>query len=143
MIAGRLPLVPLPQPLLEIVLRNLVSNALEAGAGAIEVFAPGDDAICVRDDGCGVAPEEADRIFGAYSGKHATRWCSKCVRGRLPLAEALRDELGPLFLAPAVQHLEVGGVGSKVDARGSGISARGRGPTVSSRTQRRGRRSRP
>jgi hypothetical protein len=34
-------------------------------------------------------------------------WCSECVRGRLPVLEALRDELGPLFLAPAVQHLEV------------------------------------
>ena len=33
--------------------------------------------------------------------------CSECVRGRLPLPEALRDELGPLLLAPAVQHLEV------------------------------------
>ena len=33
--------------------------------------------------------------------------CSECVPGRLPLLEALRDELGPLLLAPAVQHLEV------------------------------------
>ena len=33
--------------------------------------------------------------------------CSECVRGRLPLPEALRDELGPLLLAPALQHLEV------------------------------------
>jgi hypothetical protein len=33
--------------------------------------------------------------------------CSECVRGRLPLPEALRDELGALLLAPAVQHLEV------------------------------------
>jgi len=32
---------------------------------------------------------------------------SECVRGGLPLPEALRDELGPLVLAPAVQHLEV------------------------------------
>src|SRR5687767_10359771 len=46
---------------------------------------------------------------------------SECVRGRLPLPEALRDELGPLLLAPAVQHLEVRGVGSEVDAGGSGI----------------------
>ena len=34
-------------------------------------------------------------------------WCSECVRGRLPLPEALRDELSPLLLASAVQHLEV------------------------------------
>jgi uncharacterized membrane protein YraQ (UPF0718 family) len=33
--------------------------------------------------------------------------CSECVRGRLPLPEAPRDELGALLLAPAVQHLEV------------------------------------
>ena len=47
--------------------------------------------------------------------------CSERVRGRLPLPKALRDELGPLLLASAVQHLEVRGVGSKVDAGGSGI----------------------
>jgi hypothetical protein len=33
--------------------------------------------------------------------------CSECLRGRLPLPEALRDELGALLLAPALQHLEV------------------------------------
>ena len=33
--------------------------------------------------------------------------CSECVRGRLPLPEALRDELGALLLAPALQRLEV------------------------------------
>jgi len=38
---------------------------------------------------------------------HATRWRSECVRRRLPLAEALPDELRPLLLAPAVKHLEV------------------------------------
>src|SRR5436305_6438143 len=47
--------------------------------------------------------------------------CSECVRGRFPLPEALRDELGPLLLAPAVQHLEVCGVGSTIDAGGSGV----------------------
>src|SRR5256885_8402290 len=47
--------------------------------------------------------------------------CSECVRGRRPLPEALPDELGPLLLAPAVQHLKVLGVGSKVDAGGSGV----------------------
>src|SRR6187549_3029154 len=46
---------------------------------------------------------------------------SERVRGRLPLLEALRDELGSLLLALAVQHLEVCGVGAKVDAGGSGI----------------------
>jgi hypothetical protein len=38
---------------------------------------------------------------------HATPKCSECVRGRLPLPEALGDELGPLLLAPTVEHLEV------------------------------------
>jgi len=47
--------------------------------------------------------------------------CSEGVRGRLPFTEALRYELGALLLAPAVQHLEVLGIGSKVDAGGSGI----------------------
>src|SRR2546425_1014317 len=47
--------------------------------------------------------------------------CSECVRGRLPFPETLRDELGPLFLAPTVEHLEVRRVGSNVDAGGSGI----------------------
>src|SRR5712691_11962849 len=46
--------------------------------------------------------------------------CSESVRGRLPLPEALRDELGPLLLAPAVKHLEICGVGPQVDAGGSG-----------------------
>lgn len=32
---------------------------------------------------------------------------SECVRGRFPILEALRDELSPLLLASAVQHLEV------------------------------------
>jgi hypothetical protein len=32
---------------------------------------------------------------------------SECVRGRLPLPQALRDELGPLLHARAVQHLDV------------------------------------
>src|SRR5262249_7752401 len=42
-------------------------------------------------------------------------------RSRLPLPEALRDELCPLLLTPALQHSEVGRVGSKVDAGGSSI----------------------
>src|SRR5213083_2863217 len=53
--------------------------------------------------------------------RQSTQQDSECVRGRLPLPEALRDELGPFLLAPALQHLEVCGVGSKVDAGGSGI----------------------
>jgi signal transduction histidine kinase len=68
-VAGALPRLPLPQALLETVLRNLLSNAIEAGASRVEVYARPDGTICVRDDGPGVPPEQATRIFGACSGK--------------------------------------------------------------------------
>jgi signal transduction histidine kinase len=68
-LAGELPILLLPQGLVEIVLRNLVANALEAGASMVEVFARPDSTICVRDDGPGVAPEHAATIFGVYSTK--------------------------------------------------------------------------
>jgi signal transduction histidine kinase len=68
-VVGTLPSVPLPRALLETVLRNLVTNALEAGAATVEIFARADGTICVRDDGPGVPPAKAARIFGAYSGK--------------------------------------------------------------------------
>jgi hypothetical protein len=48
--------------------------------------------------------------------------CSECARGRLPLPEALRDELSPLLLAPPVQHL----AGAKVDACTLGVRGDGR-----------------
>jgi signal transduction histidine kinase len=67
-LAGELPLVRLPQGLLETVLRNLLANALEAGASTIELFGRPDGTICVSDDGPGVPPERAARIFGVYSG---------------------------------------------------------------------------
>jgi len=66
---GRLPAVQLAPALLETILRNLVVNALEAGAARIEIFARGDGTIGVRDDGPGVRPSELDLIFGVYSGK--------------------------------------------------------------------------
>lgn len=68
-LASALPVVALPQGLLETVLRNLLSNALEAGASRVEVYARRDGTICVRDDGPGIPPEQASRIFGACSGK--------------------------------------------------------------------------
>jgi signal transduction histidine kinase len=68
-VAGELPLVPLPQGLLETVLRNLFANAFEAGASTVEVLARPDGTICVRDDGPGVPFRIAGRIFGVYSGK--------------------------------------------------------------------------
>jgi two-component system sensor histidine kinase BarA len=68
-VIGGLGVVALPQALLETVLRNLVTNALEAGPSIVEVFARSDGAICVRDDGPGVPARIGDRIFGVYSGK--------------------------------------------------------------------------
>jgi hypothetical protein len=48
-------------------------------------------------------PDREPRIMAfALCGRY-----SECVRGRFPFAETLRDELGALLLAPAVQHLEV------------------------------------
>jgi signal transduction histidine kinase len=61
--------VRLPQGLLETVLRNLIANALEAGASTVQVFARSDRTICVSDDGPGVGAEQATRIFGVYSRK--------------------------------------------------------------------------
>jgi signal transduction histidine kinase len=68
-VAGKLPVVALPQGLLQTVLRNLIANALEAGASTVEVFARSDSTICVSDDGPGVRAEKATRIFGVYSDK--------------------------------------------------------------------------
>ena len=56
------------------------------------------------------AVEEHNSLSGGKVDADATRpdgRCSECVRGRLPLPETLRDELGALLLAPAIQHLEV------------------------------------
>jgi two-component system, OmpR family, sensor kinase len=68
-VIGELPTVALPLALLRTILRNLVTNALEAGASKVEVFAGPDGAICVRDDGPGVPPAAAAKIFGIYSSK--------------------------------------------------------------------------
>ena len=64
-----LPRVRLSQTMLETVLRNLVTNALEAGASTVFVSSRLDGTICVRDNGPGVPPAKAARIFGVYSGK--------------------------------------------------------------------------
>jgi signal transduction histidine kinase len=68
-LVGELPILLLPEGLVEIVLRNLLANALEAGASRIEVFARPDRTICIRDNGPGVAPEHATTIFDVYSTK--------------------------------------------------------------------------
>jgi signal transduction histidine kinase len=66
---GNLTAVALPQALLETVLRNLIANALEAGASTVEVSARPGGAICVSDDGPGVPDDQAAKVFGIYSGK--------------------------------------------------------------------------
>jgi signal transduction histidine kinase len=80
-----LPVVALPQVLARTVLRNLVLNALEAGASRVDVFARPDRTICVRDNGPGVPPASAARIFGAYStkfGGSGLALCREIVRQR-------------------------------------------------------------
>jgi signal transduction histidine kinase len=81
--------------LLRTVLRNLVVNAVEAGASRVEVFARPEGAICVRDDGPGVSPALAAKIFGAYSGKFGGAGLA------LPLCrQILRQHGGELWLEP-------------------------------------------
>jgi signal transduction histidine kinase len=94
-VAGELPVVPLPQGLLETVLRNLIANALEAGAETIKVFARPDGTICVRDDGPGVPREKATRIFGVYSGKFGGAGL-----GLTLCQEILRCRGGDIWLEP-------------------------------------------
>jgi len=66
---GELPAVALPLTLLRTILRNLVANAIEDGASNVAVSARDDGTICVRDDGPGVSPCVAAKLFGPYSGK--------------------------------------------------------------------------
>jgi signal transduction histidine kinase len=88
-----LPLVPLPSGLLETILRNLLSNALEAGASTVEVFARPDGTICVSDDGPGVPPEQATGIFGGCSAK-----CGGAGLGLTLCREILRRRGGDVWL---------------------------------------------
>ncbi|MFL5962126.1 MAG: sensor histidine kinase [Gaiellaceae bacterium] len=94
-VAGELPPVALPQGLLETVLRNLVVNALEAGATTVELFGRADGAICVRDDGPGVPAEKARWIFGVYSGKFGGAGL-----GLTLCREILRCRGGDIWLEP-------------------------------------------
>jgi signal transduction histidine kinase len=68
-VVGELPFVPLPRVLLETVIRNLIVNAVEAGALRIDVHGRADGTICVSDDGPGVPDAKAERIFGVYTSK--------------------------------------------------------------------------
>jgi signal transduction histidine kinase len=94
-VPGVLPVIALPQGLLETILRNLVVNALEAGATRVEVFARPDKTICVRDDGRGVPRETASAIFGVYSDKRAGAGLALML-----CREILRRRGGELWLEP-------------------------------------------
>jgi signal transduction histidine kinase len=90
--------------LLERVFENLFENARNAGASAIRVAVqamPDEVSIHVEDDGCGVAPEDAERVFtagwsgrgGAGLGLFAVASTVDAHRGRVrcvPLARGTR-----------------------------------------------------
>jgi len=90
-----LPTVSIAPALLRTVLRNLVANAIEAGASHVEVFAWPDGTICVRDDGPGVPAAVAGQMFGAYSGKFGGAGLGLAL-----CREILRRHGGELWLDP-------------------------------------------
>ena len=94
-VVGELPTAAIPLALLRTVLRNLVVNALEAGASRVEVFAGADGAICVRDNGPGVSPVAARKIFAAYSSKFGGAGLGLAL-----CREILRQRGGELWLEP-------------------------------------------
>jgi signal transduction histidine kinase len=94
-VVSELPTVAMPPALLRTVLRNLVVNALEAGAAVVEVFSRPDGTVCVRDDGAGVSPAAAARIFDAYSGKFGGAGL-----GLTLCRQILRQRGGELWLEP-------------------------------------------
>ena len=62
------------------------------------------DQACVIGDGLG---RRSTPVGPLGIGTYPSSPCSERVRGRLPLLEALRDELYTLLLASAIQHQEV------------------------------------
>lgn len=100
---GELPAVRLPLTLLRTVLRNLVANALEAGASTVEVFATPDGAIGVHDNGPGVAPRVAAKLFSPFPGKFGSAGLALTLS-----REILRQRGGELWLdAPSTFYFRV------------------------------------
>jgi two-component system sensor histidine kinase KdpD len=94
-VVGPLPVVPVPRVLLETVLRNLVVNAVQAGATRIDIDARPDGTICVTDDGPGVPAGKAERIFGVYTNKFGGAGL-----GLTLCREIIRRRGGNLWLEP-------------------------------------------
>jgi signal transduction histidine kinase len=94
-VVRELPTVALPLTLLRTILRNLVVNAIEAGAATVEVYGGPAGAICVRDDGPGVSPTAAAKLFGAYSSKFGGAGLALGL-----CREILRQRCGDLWLEP-------------------------------------------
>jgi len=71
-IAGDLSFVPLDSRRINQVIGNLLSNALKftESGGTIDVTASsgsaGEVAVCVKDSGVGIPPEESEHIFETY-----------------------------------------------------------------------------
>jgi light-regulated signal transduction histidine kinase (bacteriophytochrome) len=74
--AGPLPTVEADEEQVELLLRNLVSNALQYNGGGrphVEVTAEAENdrwAFAVADDGIGIDPEKTDRIFEVFKRLH-------------------------------------------------------------------------
>src|SRR5215213_678176 len=68
-IAPDLPLLEVDEPRIEVVLRNLLSNAQAYGNGAVRISAMQDGSTilaCVSDDGPAIAPEELPHLFERF-----------------------------------------------------------------------------
>lgn len=78
------------------VLRNLLTNARRYGGPVVRVLAGGDQGrvwLEVRDDGPGVAEEQAERIFEPYTGKRSGESVGIGLSVSRQLAEMMRGSL--------------------------------------------------
>lgn len=97
------PPVALPAATIETILATLLDNACQAGARAAEIDgAPGGDAVVltVRDDGPGIAPSDAARLFEPF---FTTRRGSGGTGLGLSIARSLLDTAGGTIALDAAQ----------------------------------------